>query len=94
MTQRDKHKTYKSLVKGKKLQPAKAGNTIKKSFFSIWAITFYQMVHCDNFFADSVRAHVFQQLLCITYALTPHGSKVMVHGVWSPQYQGFGKKSS
>jgi hypothetical protein len=34
-----------------------------------------------------VRAYVFQQLLYITYALTPYGSKVMVHGDFNPQYQ-------
>jgi len=46
-----------------------------------------------NFYADSVRACVFQQLLCITYALTPSGSKDMIHGVVNPQYQGYRKKS-
>jgi len=33
-------------------------------------------VNCDHFSADSVRVYVFQQLLFITYALTPYGSKV------------------
>jgi hypothetical protein len=58
------------------------------------AVTFYLMGQTCNFSSDSVRAYVFQQLLCRTYALTPSGSKVMVHGVFNPQYQGYGKKSS
>jgi hypothetical protein len=42
--------------------------------------------------SDSVRAYVFQQFSCRTYALTPSGSKVMIHGVLNDQYQGYGKK--
>jgi hypothetical protein len=58
----------------------------------LWAITFEVRVHCGHFSSDSVRAYVFQQFSCRTYALTPSGSKVMVHGVFDPQYQGYGKK--
>jgi len=59
---------------------------------TVWAITFDPRVSTCTFSADSVRAYVFQQLLCITYALTPYGSKVMIHGVGTPQYQGYGEK--
>jgi hypothetical protein len=43
------------------------------------------MVSTYTFSADSVRAYVFQQLLCITYALNPYGSKLMIHGFFPPQ---------
>jgi hypothetical protein len=59
---------------------------------TVWAITFDPRVSTCTFSADSVRAYVFQQLLCITYALTPYGSKVMIHGFFSLQYQGYGEK--
>ena len=59
---------------------------------TVWAITFDPRVSTCTFSADSVRAYVFQQLLCITYALTPHGSKVMIHGDISPQYQRYKEK--
>jgi len=51
------------------------------------AITFYLRVHCYNYSSDSVRAYDLQQLLCITYALTPYGSKVVIYGGRTPQYQ-------
>jgi hypothetical protein len=38
------------------------------------------------------KRHNFQQFSCRTYALTPYGSKVMVHEVFYSQYQGYGKK--
>jgi hypothetical protein len=47
------------------------------------AITFYQRGQTCNFSSDSVRAYVFQQLLCWTYVLTPSGSKV--YGAWGFQ---------
>jgi hypothetical protein len=56
------------------------------------AITFDPRGQTCSFSADTVRAYVFWQLLCITYALTPYGSKVMIHGVGIPQYQGYGEK--
>jgi hypothetical protein len=59
---------------------------------TVWAITFDPRVLICTFSEDSVRAYVFQQLLCITYALTPYGSKVMIHGFFSLQYQGYGEK--
>jgi endonuclease/exonuclease/phosphatase family metal-dependent hydrolase len=63
------------------------GGLLHKVIITAGAITFYLRVHCDHFPADSVRAYVFQQLLCRTYALTPSGSKVVVHGDFNPQYQ-------
>jgi len=59
---------------------------------TVGAVTFYLRGQTCTFSADSVRAYVFQQLLCITYALTPHGSKVMIHGDISPHYQRYGEK--
>ncbi len=59
---------------------------------TVRAITFLPRVPTCTFSAYSVRAYVFQQLLCKTYALTPYGSKVMIHGVGTPQYQGYGEK--
>jgi len=55
---------------GKKLQCTPAGGQLQLVTYTAGAITFYLRVHCDKFSSDSVRAHVFQQLLCITYALT------------------------
>jgi hypothetical protein len=53
------------------------------------------MIQSDNFSSDSVRKYVIQQLLCIiTYALTPSGTKVIVHWDFNPQHQGYGEKSS
>jgi hypothetical protein len=43
---------------------------IKKLTFTVGATTFYLRIHYDNFSADSIRAYVFWQFLCITYALT------------------------
>jgi hypothetical protein len=60
---------------------------------TVGAVTFYLRGQTCSFSADSVRAYVIQQVLCKTYALTPYGSKVMIHGVGSPQYQGYGEKS-
>jgi hypothetical protein len=45
-----------------------------------------------NFYALMERGHNFQQLSCRTYALTPYGSKVMVHEVFYSQYQGYEEK--
>jgi len=58
---------------------------------TVWAITFDPRVSTCTFSADSVRAYDLQQLLCKTYALTPYGSKVMIHGVFTSQYQGYGE---
>jgi hypothetical protein len=60
----------------------------------VGAMTFYLRGQTCSFSADSAMAYVFQQLLCRTLALAPSGSKVMVHGDFNPQYQGYGKKSS
>jgi hypothetical protein len=79
---------------GKKLQPTPVGGLLQEVMVTVGAVTFYLRGQTCTFSADSVRAYVFQQLLCITYALTPYGSKVMIHGVCDPQYQGYGKKSS
>jgi len=78
---------------GKKLQPTPVGYNFKKSF-SLYegAITFFPRLPTCTFSTDSVRAYVFWQLLCKTYALTPYGSKVMMHGVGTPGYQGYGEK--
>jgi hypothetical protein len=58
---------------------------------TVRAITFDPRVSTCTFSADSVRAYDLQQLLCKTYALTPYGSKVMIHGVFTSQYQGYGE---
>ena len=60
--------------------------------FTVGAVTFYVRGQTCNFFADLVRAYVFQQLLYRTNALTPSGSKGRIHGVLSPQYQRYGEK--
>jgi len=46
-----------------------------------------------NFYACVERGHNFQQVTCRTRALTPYGSKVMVHEVFYSQYEGYGTKS-
>jgi len=55
---------------------------------TVGAVTFYLRGQTCSLYADSVRAYDCQQLLCRTYALTPYGSKVMIHGDGTPQYQG------
>jgi len=87
-------RNYKFVPLGKKLQPTPAGGELQEVTLTAGAITFYLRGQTCNFSSDSVRAYVFQQLLCSAYALTPSGSKVMVHGAFNPQYQGYGKKSS
>jgi hypothetical protein len=68
---RNLQKSCTFLPLGKKLQPTAVGCHFKKSFFTAGAVTFYLMVKKCNLSEDLVMAYVFQQLLCITYALTP-----------------------
>ena len=36
---------------------------------------------------------MFSNNFYVTYALTPHGSKVIIHGAGNHQYQAYGKKN-
>ncbi len=51
-------------------------------------VFFYLKGQTCNFYADSVRVYIFQQLLCRTFALTPSGSKVMFS---APSIKAMGK---
>ena len=75
-------RNYKFVLLGKKLQPTPCRPQLQEVTVTAGAVTFYLRGQTCNFSSDSVRAYVFQQLLCRTYALTPSGSKV---GTWGFQ---------
>jgi hypothetical protein len=87
-------RNYKFVPLGIKLQPTPCRPQLQEVTVTARAVTFYLRVQMCNFSSGSVRAYVFQQLLCGAYALTPSGSKVLVQGVFNLQFQGNGKKSS
>jgi hypothetical protein len=60
---------------------------------TVGAVTFYPREQTFSFFADQPGHILYNNFLCITYALTPYRSKVMIHGAGSPQYQGYREKS-
>jgi len=61
---------------------------IKKLTFTVGATTFYLRIHYDNFSADSIRAYVFWQLLCITLADSPMDQKLWSMEFWPSSTRG------